>query len=161
MILYHGSNIKVDKPKIMPPKRMLDFGRGFYLTSDLEQAKRWAARTEKIRNDGKATVSIFNIDSDCINSLNILRFESADRQWLRFVSQNRMSMNFDENNTFDIIIGPVADDQVIRTVNQYMKGYFSEDIAVQLLLPQRFKDQYAFKTEKALNTLIFLEEMTL
>ena len=57
----------------------------------------------------------------------------------------------------DIIIGPVANDQAIRTINNYLKGYFSEDIAIQLLLPQKLKDQYTFKTERALDILDFSE----
>lgn len=58
---------------------------------------------------------------------------------------------------YDLVIGPVADDQAIRTVNNYLKGYFSEDIAIQLLLPQNLKDQFAFKTEQALKALHFCE----
>lgn len=57
---------------------------------------------------------------------------------------------------YDVIIGPVANDQAIRTVNNYLKGYFPEDIAVQLLLPQKLKDQFTFKTENALNILEFM-----
>ena len=45
MILYHGSNLKVREAKLIPSKRFLDFGMGFYLTSDVEQAKKWAVRT--------------------------------------------------------------------------------------------------------------------
>ena len=87
MLLYHGSNVEVRNPQIIPSKRLLDFGTGFYLTSDLEQAKKWA----------------------------------------------------------------------IRTINNYIKGYFTEDIAIQLLLPQNLKDQYTFKTEKALSKLKYRE----
>ena len=36
IILYHGSNIEVKEPKIIESKRLLDFGTGFYLTSDYE-----------------------------------------------------------------------------------------------------------------------------
>ena len=49
MILYHGSNVAVDKPRLIAAKRLLDFGSAFDLTSDLEQAKKWALRTQKIR----------------------------------------------------------------------------------------------------------------
>ncbi len=46
---------------------------------------------------------------------------------------------------------------IIRNVNNFLKGYFTEDIAIQLLLPQKLKDQYVFKTEKALSALRFKE----
>lgn len=42
MIIYHGSNVKVDKPTILIPNRTLDFGNGFYTTSNKEQAYKWA-----------------------------------------------------------------------------------------------------------------------
>lgn len=42
MILYHGSNVKVEQPKIIVSNRTLDFGAGFYITSDENQAMKWA-----------------------------------------------------------------------------------------------------------------------
>ncbi|MBQ1461623.1 MAG: DUF3990 domain-containing protein, partial [Selenomonas sp.] len=58
---------------------------------------------------------------------------------------------------YDMVVGPVANDQAIRTVNNYLKGYFPEDVAIKLLLPQKLKDQYLFRTEKALKLLVFKE----
>ena len=51
----------------------------------------------------------------------------------------------------------MANDQAIRTVNDFLKGRFTEDIAIQLLLPQNLKDQYAFKTENAILILGLVE----
>ena len=42
MIIYHGSTLPVIEPRILKSGRMLDFGTGFYTTSNKEQAKRWA-----------------------------------------------------------------------------------------------------------------------
>jgi hypothetical protein len=56
-----------------------------------------------------------------------------------------------------MVVGPVANDQAIRTVNNYLKGYFPEEVAIKLLLPQKLKDQYLFRTEKALDLLVFKE----
>ena len=44
MICYHGSDTVVDSPKILEPKRPLDFGGGFYVTTSQEQAKNWAKK---------------------------------------------------------------------------------------------------------------------
>lgn len=149
--LYHGSNMEVSKPRLMQSKRLLDFGNGFYLTSDYEQAKKWAVRTTDSRSVGKATVSVFDVDNDEMQKLNILMFDAPDKEWLSFIASNRKGKP--EEIIYDIVIGPVANDQTVRTINNYLKGYFSEDIAIQLLLPQNLKDQYAFKTEKALEIL--------
>lgn len=155
MTLYHGSNIEIKVPKIIQSKRLLDFGTGFYLTSDYEQAAKWAVRTTNRRETGTPTISVFNIADSELENLDILVFEAANKEWLRYISQNR-SNNL-VRDSYDIVIGPVANDQAIRTVNNYLKGYLTEDIAIQLLLPQNLKDQYVFKTEKALSVLKFEE----
>ena len=155
MILYHGSNMAVEKPRLMPTKRLLDFGAAFYLTSDFEQARKWAMHTVKIRETGSAIVSAFEFDDSALSTLRILKFDSPDLDWLHFVAANRTGNA--ENNQYDLIIGPVANDQAIRTVNDYLKGYFSEDIAIRILQPQKLKDQYAFKTDAALACLQFRE----
>lgn len=155
MRLYHGSNVEVREPKIIKSKRLLDFGTGFYLTSDLEQAKKWAVRTATRREEGKPTISVFEIKEEELENLDVLKFDIANIEWLRYITVNRTDKMARDH--YDIVIGPVANDQAIRTVNNYIRGYFSEDIAIQLLLPQNLKDQYTFKTEKALTCLKFCE----
>lgn len=155
MFLYHGSNVEVKEPKIIKSKRLLDFGTAFYLTSDFEQAKKWAIRTTERRAVGVPTISVFSISESEIEKLHTLTFDSANKEWLRYISFNRTDIS--AQDSYDLVIGPVANDQAIRTVNNYLKGYFDEDIAIKLLLPQNLKDQYAFKTEKSLSILEFGE----
>ncbi|MCD7855112.1 MAG: DUF3990 domain-containing protein [Clostridiales bacterium] len=155
MILYHGSNIEVKNPQILKSRKFLDFGVGFYLTSDYEQAKRWAVRTADRRKSGRATISVYDVDENDFKDLSVLTFESANKEWLRYISYYRTDIS--ANDLYDIVKGPVANDQAIRTVNDYLKGRFTEDIAIQLLLPQKLKDQYAFKTEKAICVLKLTE----
>ena len=155
MNLYHGSNLEVREPKIIPSKRLLDFAVGFYLTSDFEQARKWAIRTTNIRKTGQPMVSVFEVDKISLQQLKLLTFETANKDWLRFVAANRTGTPADAE--YDIIIGPVANDQAIRTVNNYLKGYFPEDVAIQLLLPQKLKDQYPFLKEDACALLKFKE----
>ena len=83
----------------------------------------------------------------------MLRFDTANKEWLKYISTNRTDKS--AKDSYDVVIGPVANDQAIRTVNNYIKGYFNEDIAIQLLLPQKLKDQYTFKTKNALLKLRF------
>jgi hypothetical protein len=155
IILYHGSNVEVKKPKLIPSKRLLDFGAGFYLTSDFEQAKKWALRTTNNRECGKPAVSVYEVSQQEFEILNVLIFENANAEWLRYISANRTGKTVDDG--YDVVNGPVANDQAIRTVNNYIKGYFPESVAIELLLPQKLKDQYAFRTNKALDILKFVE----
>ena len=62
MILYHGSNVEVKEPRLLKIQRELDFGKGFYTTSDLDQASRWANRTARRLKQEHAYVSIYDID---------------------------------------------------------------------------------------------------
>ena len=74
----------------------------------------------------------------------------------RSVSKNRKDRNAHDN--FDMVIGPVANDQAFPTILLYLDGYIDAESAVRQLLPQKLKDQYTFKTEKALAFLRFIEE---
>ena len=47
MTLCHGSNIEVKNPLLIKNQWALDFDKGFYTTSDFDQAKKWAVRSEK------------------------------------------------------------------------------------------------------------------
>ena len=155
MLLYHGSNMVVREPKILKSQRYLDFGYGFYMTSDFEQASKWAVRTAARRETGKPTISVFEISNDYVDELSVLTFARPDERWLRYITAHRTGNP--PADDYDMVVGPVANDQAIRTVNNYLKGYFPEDVAIQLLLPQKLKDQYLFRTEKALQLLTFKE----
>ena len=61
MILYHGSSVEVKEPRLLKIQRELDFGKGFYTTSDLDQASRWAKRTAQRLKQERAFVSVYEI----------------------------------------------------------------------------------------------------
>ena len=155
MVLYHGSNIVVREPKILKSQRYLDFGAGFYMTSDFEQARKWAVRTAARREEGVATISVFELSDDYVDRVKVRTFARPDRDWLRYITVHRTGNP--PADDYDMVVGPVANDQAIRTVNNYLKGYFPEEVAIKLLLPQKLKDQYLFRTEKALSLLAFKE----
>jgi hypothetical protein len=155
MLLYHGSNIVVREPKILKSQRYLDFGAGFYMTSDFEQARKWAVRTAARREEGVATISVFELSDDYVDRVKVRTFARPDRDWLRYITVHRTGNP--PADDYDMVVGPVANDQAIRTVNNYLKGYFPEEVAIKLLLPQKLKDQYLFRTEKALSLLVFKE----
>lgn len=151
MLLYHGSSTAVEKPKILKSDRKLDFGTGFYLTSDYGQAERWAILTVKRRGIGLPTITIYQVDEDFFSNLIIRRFERADKDWLRYVSSNRHGVEL--NDESDIVIGPVANDRTMPVLSLYFSGIYDEDETLKRLLPQKLKDQYTFKTERALRIL--------
>lgn len=153
MLLYHGSNQLVENPIIINSKRTLDFGTGFYLTTSLDQAKKWAFIVTKRRNYGKVTVSVFETNN--LDELNILKFNGADTNWLKYVANNRK--NIYQNNKYDLVIGPVANDNTMPVISLYLENILNEEETVKRLLTQKLKDQYVFKTKKALENLKFKE----
>lgn len=155
MILYHGSNIEVSKPQILVSDRKLDFGTGFYLTSSYEQAERWANLTTLRRNQGKATISVFVFDEKSQSKLKVLAFNKSDEKWLIYVANNRLNPNATDD--YDIVIGPVANDRTYPVIALYFSKIYNEEETIRRLLPQKLKDQYAFKTTKALEFLTFKE----
>ncbi len=155
MILYHGSNVEVRKPRLLKFQRALDFGKGFYLTSDREQAVRWARRVRQRNRSGEACVNSYEVDDAALGRFRVLAFPAPDASWLRFVVSNRR--NGATSDEWDVIHGPVADDQTSAVIDFYLSGVYDEDEAVRRLLPQKLSDQWTFKTEQAIALLRFVE----
>ncbi len=151
MILYHGSNIEVREPRLLKIQRELDFGKGFYTTSDLQQASIWAQRTAKRRGCGHPYVSVYEIDETAFDTLRVLRFTGADVEWLRYVTANRKGIAAAEQ--WDMVIGPVANDQTMPTITLFLDGLYDEQETIKRLLPQNLRDQYTFKTTEAISML--------
>ena len=86
MILYHGSNLTVSEPKLVVQNRFLDFGYGFYTTTNIVQAKGFATKVTKRRKEGIPTVSVYEINEDkAFEECSVLRFDSPNEKWLDFV----------------------------------------------------------------------------
>lgn len=150
--LYHGSNVTVDMPKILPKLRALDFGSGFYLTSSYAQAERWAKVIFKRRQEGQPIVNIYTFDDERVTALNMMHFKDANADWLEFIVNNRKALKvFD----YDIVVGPVANDATLPVIDDYMDGRYTQEEAVRRLLPQNLTDQYAFCSEVSLGYLTY------
>ena len=90
MILYHGSNVVVSEPRLIQQNRFLDFGFGFYTTTNKVQAISFADKVTKRRRSGEKAVSIYEINEEvAFAECSVLRFDSPDEAWLDFVSDNR------------------------------------------------------------------------
>lgn len=79
MILYHGSYIQIEKPKILVHEKGRDFGFGFYTTTIKEQAERWAIRTARLNSikfdrTENALKSLFFKSSYIVKSVNWRNF---------------------------------------------------------------------------------------
>ena len=155
MILYHGSNVIVREPPLLKIRRDLDFGKGFYTTSDFQQASKWARRTANRLKQSQAYVSVYEVPEEKLLALRVLRFDKPDQQWLHFVAANRKGAA--PANEWDIICGPVANDQTMPVIDLFLDGMYDEAETIRRLLPQKLKDQYTFKSDSAIALLRFKE----
>lgn len=154
-ILYHGSNMKVDKPMLLKGQRALDFGAGFYLTSSYEQAMKWAKTVTRRRGNGQPIVNIYDLDEQRLATLHVLSFNTADGDWLDYVVKNRRGQAV--VGDYDVVIGSMANDSTLPVIDDYMSGNYTKEEAVRRLLPQNLTDQYAFKSTEALAALTYKE----
>lgn len=149
MLVYHGSNHVVKKPQIIPGSKFLDFGVGFYTTANREQAERWAQKVSVRREPKRQFVSIYEIDEDYRNSLEIITFSEPNSKWLNFVCACRSGK--DVNFSYDMVLGPVADDNVYSTVVLFENGVYDEAETLKRLKIEPLYNQVLFHTEKAIS----------
>ena len=154
MKVYHGSLVIVENPEIRVGDRYLDFGYGFYTTMNEEQAVKWTAKQKKRKGPDIGYVSAYDSDLEKAEAeLKILRFDKADKEWLDFVFANRKGQS---RETYDIVIGPVADDGVYEVVRLYEIGVYDLEEALKRLKVEELYNQVLFHTEKSLAYLKFI-----
>lgn len=154
MILYHGSNITVESPKLIKQNRFLDFGFGFYTTTNKDQAINFAKKVTEKRKKGTPTVNIYEIDEDiAFSECHLLKFDFPDEKWLDFVALNRQGIDSDKE--YDLIFGAVANDDVYRTLALYMSGLLIRKQTLEALKIKTLYNQLVFSTEKSLQYLHF------
>ena len=179
MLLYHGSYLPIEKINLEKCTQGKDFGCGFYLTSDYNQAHNFIRtslkKAQKIgiipqtQNYGYISSFKFHPGKETVK---VHIFDNADKEWLWFISQNRREnlsgvlknrINPDVYNS-DIIIGKIANDTTNPVITTYLNGLFGDvqseeaiNFAIRQLMPEHLVDQYCFLTQKAVSCLVFQE----
>ena len=155
LIIYHGSNVSVTNPRLISQNRTLDFGAGFYTTTNLEQAKNFAHKVVSREKNGSPTVSVYSINTNYIDILDTHIFKSPDENWLDYVFANRTGIT--HKDKYDLVIGPVANDDVYQTFTLYEMGILNKTQTLEALKIKKLFNQYVFKTQIAIESLYLLE----
>jgi len=156
MILYHGSNMVVERPKLVPQDRALDFGAGFYTTENKVQAVSFADKVFRRRNEGSPVISVYEFDADSAFSVcSLLRFDAPDEAWLDFVSAQRNRSY--RGKTYELVYGPVANDDVFRTFQLYAAGDLTKAETLARLKIKKLYNQLVLSSERAISYLRFAE----
>lgn len=161
MILYHGSNTKIDEIDLSKCRKYKDFGQGFYCTTIKKQAEFMAERVVK-REGGIKIINAFELDESIFydKELNIKKFDIPSREWATFILNNR-DRNFkhigskecNTDNKYDLVIGPVANDDIIVLFRTFVNGLIDIDTLIKELTYKELTDQYSFHTRKVLKYL--------
>lgn len=162
MRLYHGSNIAIDSINLAMCRPYKDFGKGFYLTDIKEQAEKMAVRVSKIYG-GSPVVNIFEIQDDFrkMDDIKVKDFGlETTEEWAKFVmnNRNRSFTNVKEtlcnkDNKYDIVIGPVADDNMALLFRQYENEIIGFETLLKGMIYKKTSSQYSFHTEKSIKLL--------
>lgn len=155
MILYHGSNVDIESIDLSRSSVGKDFGGGFYLTASKEQAERMGRRRARLYG-GEMVVSSFEFDEKAAREagMNIKVFESYSKEWADFILANRKNDTRTQIHVFDIVHGPIANDDVGYQIRRLLAGLITiETFLNELKFKEGVTYQYFFATERSVQFL--------
>lgn len=154
MKLYHGTNVAIDVIDLQKSKPNKDFGKGFYLSPNYDQALNMAQIKVEQQQCGSPLVIEFEVDEVLMNTLRLLRFDDYSEQWAEFILANRNNKTDSPVHDYDIVVGPIADDRVGLQLWKYENQLIDLPTLVNKLKYMKgVTIQYFFGTEKALSVL--------
>jgi hypothetical protein len=142
---------KIDLNESKPNK---DFGRGFYLSADYDQAYEMAKSKFSQLEKGEPIVISYDVNDDELKELNILRFEDYTEEWAKFILLNRNNEKEEPAHDYDVVIGPIANDRVGLQLWRYESQAIDLSTLIRNLKYMKgITIQYFFGTERAINLL--------
>ena len=136
MVLYHGTNQIIREIDLNKSRLRTDFGKGYYLGSNLGVAREWAK--SRAAFSGTPIVMRYSLDVAVFNdkSINSCKFDSPTVEWLNFVRDNRRRSaksvsTAEPRHNFDIVSGAIANDKVNFVVDDYIKGLITAEEAIK------------------------------
>lgn len=157
--LYHGTPDKLVVPQYGGGDEKHDYGKGFYLTENIELAKEWAVCRP---NDLNGWVHMYELDAD---GLKILDFQQRDvLSWLAELMKHRdaadskryrmLAGKFIEKygidtSDYDVIRGWRANASYFYIAKEFVRDNIDVDILEELLSLGGLGIQYCIKSEAA------------
>ena len=157
LILYHASAEIVTNPSwnYWPDGKITDkrdFGMGFYMCIDREYPLRLYSK-----NNDEIFLNKYKLD---LANLDVLIFDD-DVRWLLTVACHRSSLkknrkyknvydSIRENiSKYDLIIGTISNDRFYSTATFFIRGIFTDYMAINIAQMMKFGTQYVLKSDKA------------
>lgn len=155
MRLYHGTTSDFGEIDLTKSKPCKDFGRGFYLSVEVEQAKDFA-QTRALLLGGSPVITSYESDERLLtsNELKVKTFEDYTEEWANFILANRNNTSNTPIHDYDIVIGPIANDRVgLRLVRFSNHDIDMSTLIRKLKFMKGVTIQYYFGTERAIKHL--------
>ena len=148
IILYHGSNEKIERPIFGKGKVYNDYGQGFYCTEHIELAKEWAC------NEGvDGFANKYELDLIDLKILNLSEEKYTILHWLALLMENRRFR----------VTTPVMRRGVQWLMEHFLIDIGEYDLSNEISLSQlnyamrlgKLGEQYVLKSEKAFQQIEF------
>lgn len=166
--LYHGTPDKIVAPIFGGGNDKHDYGRGFYLTENIQLAKEWAVCRP---NDENGWVHKYQLESD---GLKILDFQersvltwlaelmkhrdAADSKRYRMLAAKFIEKYGIDTNGYDVIKGWRANASYFYIAKEFVRDNIDVDILEELLSLGGLGIQYCVKSEQAYAQLYEMEK---
>lgn len=157
LIVYHGSCSKFENIDLSKSHNRRDFGKGFYTTILQKQSQEWGYRLSL--REKKQTYFVYEYIFEENSKLKVKRFDTLNEEWLEFIKENRIKGGLQHD--YDVVIGPVADDNTMETVQLYISDILTGKEAVERLRYNKVNNQVSFHTEKSLSCLKLIRRIEL
>ncbi len=161
--LYHGSPNKVVIPQYGCGDDKHDYGRGFYLTDDIELAKEWAVCRP---NEKNGWVHKYELECDELKILDFKEYDvlawlaelmkhrdAADSKRYRMLAKKFIAKYGKDTDEYDVIKGWRADASYFYIAKEFVRDNIDIDILEELLLLGGLGTQYCVKSERAYSRL--------
>lgn len=165
IVVYHASYVTIENIDLKFSKPNKDFGTGFYVTTDYNQAKKFALLISKKMGINTAYINHYRLSN--LTNLDVHEFKTTDAEWLKCVSNFRNIVQISDIERYkkkDVIIGKVADDNTNLVINTYIRGGYGQlnnpkvmEAVIGLLMADKLTDQICFKTKRSLKKLMFIK----
>ncbi len=167
MIVYHGSEKRIETPKYNGSKRTNDYGYGFYTTENIELAKEWACA-----NGYDGFANSYNLDLEGLSVLNLNAPEYNILNWLAILTRYRTywqknsiaeeAKNYLQENFFidpeqyDVIIGYRADDSYFSFAQDFISGTISLSKLSEAMRLGKLGEQIVLKSKASFSHIRFI-----
>lgn len=168
LILYHGSPNRVIVPKFGFGEDRHDYGRGFYLTENLELAKEWAVCRPDETN---GWVHKYELEMDGLNILDFQKYDvlswlaelmkhrdAADSRRYKMLAQKFIEKYGIDTCGYDVITGWRANASYFYIAKEFVRDNIDIEILEELLSLGGLGIQFCIKSERAFAQLSEVEQ---